>query len=416
MYCCVMFPYPSGDGLHVGHAYNYAVMDSYCRWMRTFHDEAVFQPFGYDAFGLPAENYARKVGGDPREITYANIARFSQQMDRLNTQYEYRLTTCDPSYCKWTQWLFLKLKERGLAYKKFGSVNWCDSCQTVLANEQVKNGKCDRCDGDVSSRELNQWYFKITDYRERLIRNLDRIQYPASTIAQQRHWLENLRDWCVSRQRPWGCPIPVEGESDTLDTFVDSSFYYLRYLTDSDTEYLPSGSYKPVDVYVGGAEHACMHLIYARFVHMFLYDIGVVPQEEPFNFVYHQGIITKDGAKMSKSRGNTVSLDDYDPDELRMYLMFIGPYSEGGNWNDRGVVGIRRFAKRMKDWLSKPGTDELFLGELIDGIDYDMKHFRFNKIFPKLCEFLNANKEKRPRPADILQIHGILHCLMPSTF
>ena len=223
-YVCVMFPYPSGQGLHVGHYYNYAIADSYCRWMRSQGTE-VFQPFGYDAFGLPAENYARKIGGDPRTVTCDNIERFRAQMQRMNTQFDERLVTSEPDYIRWTQWVFSLLHERGLAYKAWSDVNWCSGCQTVLANEQASGGSCDRCGTAVVQKSMNQWFFKITDYKERLIANLDHIDYPASTIKQQRAWLKNLRDWCVSRQRSWGCPIPVEGETDTLDTFVDSSFY-----------------------------------------------------------------------------------------------------------------------------------------------------------------------------------------------
>ena len=203
----------------------------------------------------------------------------------------------------------------------------------------MKEGKCDRCKSEVEQKVLEQWFFKITDYKERLIKNLDSIDYPEKTKKQQRHWLENLNDWCVSRQRSWGCPIPLDGENDTLDTFVDSSFYYLRYLTDSDSEFLPKEDYKQVDLYIGGNEHACMHLIYARFINMFLYDQGIVPEEEPFKKLIHQGMITKDGSKMSKSTGNVVNPEDYDQDELRMYLMFIGHYFDGGDWDDSKIKG-----------------------------------------------------------------------------
>jgi len=226
-YVCVMFPYPSGSGLHIGHSYNYSIIDSYCRYWR-YRGVNVFQPFGYDSFGLPAENYARKVGRDPRDVTYENIDRFRVQMNDMNTEYQELATTSDPSYYKWTQWVFTQVKERGLAYKKDGEVNWCP-CQTVLAREQVKSESCERCSSKVQQKVMNQWYFKITDYKERLIKNLDWIDYPKQTINAQRAWLENQHDWCVSRQRSWGCPIPVDGEVDTLDTFVDSSFYFVRY-------------------------------------------------------------------------------------------------------------------------------------------------------------------------------------------
>jgi len=412
----VMFPYPSGDGLHVGHMYNYAIVDSYCRWQR-FRGFEVSQPFGYDAFGLPAENFAIKHNRDPKDVTYENINRFATQMHRMNTQFETRLITSDPSYYKWTQWLFTEMHKKGIAYKKMGTVNWDPIDQTVLANEQVKNGIADRSGATVEQREMEQWYFRITDYKDRLIKNLTAIDYPDKTKKQQLHWLENLRDWCVSRQRKWGCPIPIEGETDTLDTFVDSSFYYLRYLTDSDTEFLPAGSYRPVDLYVGGNEHACMHLIYARFVHMFLYDIGVVPQEEPFNRVVHQGMILKDGEKMSKSTGNVVNPDGYDPDEMRFYLMFIGHYFDGGSWSDQGMVGVKKFFWRFDEWTKFRGGSETVdleaFEKLIDGY---IASFKFNKVVSSFMELYNKNKGRNLDTRTCLILRKMLATFAPSRF
>jgi leucyl-tRNA synthetase len=412
-YCAVMFPYPSAAGLHLGHYYNYAVIDSYCRWLRH-RGATVFQPFGYDAFGLPAENYARKVGRDPAEVTYANIEQFRAQLVRMNTCYQEHLVTCDPSYMKWTQWVFTRLHERGLAYKAWGEVNWCPSCETVLANEQVIDGHCERCGSAVERRDMNQWYFRITDYRDRLIAGLDRIDMPESTKRMQRAWLAELRDWCVSRQRTWGCPIPIKGEVDTLDTFVDSSFYYLRYLTDSETEFLPEGRYQPVDLYVGGVEHACTHLIYARFIHMVLFDMGIVPQEEPFRRIIHQGVIRKDGAKMSKSKGNAVSPDDYDPDELRLYLMFIGPYSEGGEWSDEHIVGQCRFLSRMRRWLESRGSDRIDLVPFEDQVDRDVRAFKFNKVVSGFMEFYNRHKNLRPDDETAQHVEELLRVFAPG--
>lgn len=221
-----------------------------------------------------------------------------------------------------------------------------------LQRNKLKNGSCDRCETVTEKKELEQWYFKITDYKQRLIDNLDKIDYPESTKQQQRHWLQNLHDWCVSRQHSWGCPIPLEGETDTLDTFVDSSFYFIIYCLNKGIK--P----RPVDLYVGGVEHACMHLIYARFITMFLHDIGFIDFEEPFKKVVHQGMILKGGQKMSKSKGNTVNLDQYyDPDEIRFYLMFIGHYFDGGNWSDQSILGVKRFISRMKVWFQREGTD-----------------------------------------------------------
>lgn len=414
-YICVMFPYPSGQGLHVGHCYNYMIADSICRWRRHQGIE-VFQPFGYDAFGLPAENYARSIGADPKDVTWDNIERFRGQMARMNTHFEERLVTCDPQYTKWTQYVFNVLHERGLAYKAWRDVNWCPSCQTVLANEQAASGNCERCGTSVQQKNLNQWFFKITDYKERLIKNLDHIDYPASTIKQQRVWLEKLTDWCVSRQRSWGCPIPVEGETDTLDTFVDSSFYYIRYCTDNQNEFIPKDEYKQVDTYIGGSEHACMHLIYARFIHMVLFDAGIVPVEEPFKKVIHQGMITKDGAKMSKSKGNVVNPDDFDPDELRMYLMFMGPYTEGGDWSDSHIKGIRRFIARMNTWVTTPGHTSIApqINALEATINTHMNKWKVNKVVSSLMEFYNTNKNTAIAPEDGQRITQIMQAFAPS--
>jgi leucyl-tRNA synthetase len=408
-----MFPYPSGDGLHLGHYYNYALMDSYCRWQRMKGTE-VFQPFGYDAFGLPAENYARKIGGDPEVVTRNNIANFRTQMARMNTLYEEKLITCDPSYVKWTQWIFLRLQERGLAYKSWGEVNWCPSCETVLANEQAKDGKCDRCESTVHKKNLNQWYFKITDYKDRLIKSLDTVDYPASTKKQQKQWLSNLRDWCVSRQRKWGCPIPIDGENETLDTFVDSSFYYLRYLTNSDSEFLPKGCYRPVDLYVGGQEHACMHLIYARFIHMVLYDMGIVPQEEPFNKVIHQGMITSQGFKMSKSKGNSVNPDNYDPNQLRMYLMFLGHYFDGGDWSDRGIIGLNRFFNRVNTWFASVGDYTPDMDVFEKKLDSLVNQFKFNLVVSNFMEFYNKNKNQSLDLASQTRFLKLLNVFAPG--
>jgi leucyl-tRNA synthetase len=404
-YVCVMFPYPSGNGLHIGHYYNYAIIDSYCRVLERGGDD-IFQPFGYDAFGLPAENYARKEGREPADVTAENIDTFRSQMQRMNTGYVEKFSTTDPSYMKWTQWLFLKLVEHDMAYKAEGDVNYCGSCDTVLANEQVKGGRCERCSHQVSVKKLVQWFFRTTAYKDRLLKNLDWIDYPEKTKKAQREWILNstgtagqqepgLKDWCVSRQRKWGCPIPIEGEADTLDTFVDSSFYYVRYCDPfNDNELCSKEAYKPVDIYVGGNEHACMHLIYARFIHMFLFDIGVVPTEEPFRKVVHQGMILKDQQKMSKSLGNVVSPDGYDPDALRLYLMFIGPYFEGGSWSDQNFVGIERFIKRLSEWLGRTGSDRVDVESFATETYTLAKSFKFNRVVSTMMMFVNEHRTK----------------------
>jgi leucyl-tRNA synthetase len=412
-YVCVMFPYPSGAGLHLGHYYNYAVIDSYSRWQRH-RGQSVFQPFGYDAFGLPAENYAKSVGRDPRDVTYENIENFRQQMDRMRTQFDERLVTSDPEYTRWTQWLFRLMQERGLAYKAWADVNWCPSCETVLANEQAKSGTCDRCDTAVEQKNMHQWFFKITEYKDRLLANLDHIDYPKGTIKMQREWIANLRDWCVSRQRKWGCPIPVDGETDTLDTFVDSSFYFLRYLTESRDEFLPREDYQQVDLYVGGPEHACMHLVFARFVHMVLFDAGIVPVEEPFKKVIHQGMITAGGAKMSKSKGNAINPDGYDPAELRFHLMFLGHYFDGGDWSDDHIKGTQRFFKRMRAWLDDVGDDEIDLSAFEEQIDRYVAAFKFNKVVSSFMEMFNKNKSRKVNAETANRVAGMLDVFAPG--
>ena len=407
IYITPMFPYPSGSGLHCGHWYNYAIMDSYCKYKR-YQGFNVFQPFGYDAFGLPAENYAKKVGRDPREVTYENIENFRKQMENMNTDYEEMLITSDPEYIKHTQWLFKQLYDKGLAYKKDGEVDFCNSCETVLAREQVKDGKCERCSTEVEKKTLNQWYFKITDYKERLIANLDKIDFPESTIKAQRNWLKNQHDWCVSRQRSWGCPIPIEGETDTMDTFVDSSIYTIIYCL------MKGIKPKPVDLYVGGSEHACMHLIYIRFITMFLYDIGFIDFEEPIVKLVHQGMILNGGEKMSKSKGNVVSLDGYDPDEIRFYLMFIGHYFDGGSWSDENIIGIRRFINRMKTWLDKTGEETIDI-EVFKKTIFDFTEaFKFNKVVSSFMILLNQNKNKSLTPECKEQLIQLIEIYMPG--
>lgn len=403
----VMFPYPSSDGLHVGHYYNYAIIDSYCRYKRYLGVE-VFQPFGFDSFGLPAENYARKVGGDPKTITYQNIENFRKQMEKMNTQYDEILITSDQKYINETQNVFHLMWAKGLAYKDKGTQDYCPSCETVLAREQVKDNKCERCATKTEKKQLEQWYFRITDYKDRLIKNLDTLDYPEKTKKMQRAWLENLHDWCVSRQRKWGCPIPMMEETDTLDTFVDSSFYYIIY------QLWRGIKPEPVDLYVGGSEHACMHLIYARFVCMVLYDAGVVDFEEPFKKVIHQGMILKDGEKMSKSKGNTVSPDEYDSDALRFYLMFLGHYFDGGSWNDENFKGIPRFINKMKIWLSKSGEEKLELEQFKRTIFQYTEDFKFNKVVSEFMILLNKNKNRNICEESKKELISLLNIYMPS--
>lgn len=407
VYVTVMFPYPSAALLHVGHYYNYAIIDSYCRYLRHI-GKKVFQPFGFDSFGLPAEIAAEKAGRSPKELTYENIDNFRVQMKQMNTEYEELLITSDESYQKFTQDLFKKLVKAGIAYKKEGEVDFCDCCRTTLAREQVLNGTCDRCGTISTKKNLNQWFLRITDYKDRLIKNLDKIDYPQKTINAQRKWLENQRDWCISRQRSWGCPIPVEGETDTLDTFVDSSFYTIAYCT------VKGIKPRPVDLYVGGVEHACMHLIYARFITMFLYDLGEIDFEEPFKKVIHQGMILNKGEKMSKSKGNTVNLDNYDEDEIRFYLMFIGHYFDGGSWSDQNINGVKRFVRKMREWLKQDGEEKIDLTDFKKTIFNYTESFKFNKVVSSFMILLNENKNKQLHPETKRELVDVLKIYMPG--
>lgn len=655
LYCLVMFIYPSGDKLHIGHWYNYGPTDTWARFKRM-QGYNVFEPIGYDAFGLPAENYAIKAGVHPAISTANNIRVIREQLKAIGAMYDWdaEIDTSRPEYYKWTQWLFLKLYKNGLAYRKKAAVNWCPSCSTVLANEQVIDGRCERCDNQVIMRDLEQWFFKITDYAERLLEGHARIQWPEKTIAMQKNWIgkstgaiirfkiegreefidvfttrpdtlygvtymvlapehplveqlttsscrdavsdyiqetrkikeierlsterektgvfigsyctnpanhervpiwiadyvlytygtgavmavpahderdfqfakkynlpirqvikqkgENsqfelseaytepgimvnsadfdgmestaaksaiverlkqqnlgefktnykLRDWLISRQRYWGAPIPIiycpqcgevpvpeeqlpvllpenvefsgkgtspiatnlefvhvdcpkcgreaHREVDTMDTFVCSSWYFLRYpnphLSDKAFDSEIVNKWLPVDQYVGGAEHAVMHLLYARFFTKVLYDLGLIDFDEPFTRLVHQGTITNNGAKMSKSRGNVVNPDSfvqkYGSDTFRMYMMFMGSYEEGGNWSDEGITGMHRFVSRL--WrLLHTLVEEVPMGDesneylkILRQQHYAVKYctaslenFHFNTAISRIMELVN---------------------------
>jgi leucyl-tRNA synthetase len=655
LYCLVMFLYPSGDRLHIGHWWNYGPTDTWARFKRM-QGFNVFEPMGYDAFGLPAENYAIKKGVHPATSTNENIRNIRNQLKALGAMYDWtrEVNTSSPGYYRWTQWFFLLLYKNGLAYRKKAPVNWCPSCKTVLANEQVVDGRCERCDSGVFQKDLEQWFFKITDYADKLLEGLDRIDWPEKTKIMQRNWIGRsegalvkfpladgkgevsvfttrpdtlwgvtymvlapehalvsslikdkqrseveayiaetrklteidrtstektktgvftgsycinpvnsekvpvwiadyalvsygtgavmavpghddrdfefarvyklpvrevispdgkqhkalkaayinpgimirsgpftgepsdqgkqkiieylekngwggrqihykLRDWLISRQRYWGAPIPVvycekcgivpvpedqlpvelpfdvefkgagesplttnagwmqvpcprcgkpgHREADTMDTFVCSSWYYLRYPNpELDTMAFDRklvDEWLPVDQYVGGAEHAVMHLLYARFFTKVLHDLGYVNFDEPFLRLVHQGVITNAGAKMSKSRGNVINPDsyisEYGSDVFRMYLMFMGAYTEGGDWSDEGIHGLNRFVQRIwrlvQQILENPpkGEEKERSVELerighysIKMVTQDLQKFQFNTSISRIMELVNA--------------------------
>lgn len=659
LYVLEMFSYPSGSQLHAGHWFNYGPVDSWAR-LKRMQGYNVFQPMGFDAFGLPAENFAIKTGIHPKDSTYKNIETMTAQLKAMGAMFNWEntLTTCSEDYYKWTQWLFLQLLNKGLAYRKKAPVNWCPSCQTVLANEQVHDGLCERCGTEVTKKDLTQWFFKITEYADELIEKLDGLDWPEKTVAIQKHWIgkstgaevtfkvkdsdlsfnvfttradtlcgvsyvvlapENplvdsittaeqkaavedykeqakkqsdierqsisrektgvfsgsyainpitgtevpiwiadyvlatygtgavmavpahderdyafatkfnlpikqvivakageetevpffehgvlvnsgefdglttaeakvkiveklsqnnlgeekvnyrLRDWLVSRQRYWGAPIPIiycddcgtvpvpekdlpvklpynvefapdgksplakseefvnttcpccgkpaKRETDTLDTFVCSSWYYLRYPDNKNadkpfnTELI--NKMLPVDKYVGGPEHAAMHLLYARFITKALRDMGYLNFDEPFKSLTHQGLILgPDGLKMSKSKGNTISPDqyinEYGADVFRMYLMFGFAYTEGGAWSDEGIKSVHRFVEKIERNLDiareaiKNGSNNkttidaaekelnFWRHNTIKSVGIDADKLQFNTAIARMMEFINA--------------------------
>ncbi|MGH2397743.1 MAG: class I tRNA ligase family protein, partial [bacterium] len=422
-YVLDFFPYPSGDGLSVGHAKNYVPSDVLARYFRM-RGNAVLHPMGWDAFGLPAENEALLRGRHPRDTTREYSANYRRQLQLIGCSYDWtrEFTTSDPEFYKWTQWGFLLLLRRGLAYRAVGMQWWCPKCRTILANEQFHDGRCWRHgDTPVEQRALEQWYIRTTEYAERLLRDLDGLDWPEHIKTIQWNWIGRseeagtvryrLHDWLISRQRFWGAPIPVvycdrcgivpvpeeqlpvllpeveryepsgtgrspldampdfvhtacprcagpaRRETDTLDGFADSNWYFLRF---ADPQYASApwnpeaASYwMPVDWYIGGAEHAVMHLLYARFFTKVLYDEGLVSFVEPFLRLRSQGsmLSPKDGVRMSKSRGNVVTPDEvvaqYGADALRVAVMFIGPFEQDVTWDPAVASGAARFVRRL---------------------------------------------------------------------
>ncbi|HAR63169.1 MAG TPA: leucine--tRNA ligase [Candidatus Margulisbacteria bacterium] len=650
-YTLEMFPYPSGD-LHMGHMRNYSIGDVVARFKRMSGFN-VLHPMGWDAFGLPAENAAISRNIHPAEWTDRNIARMKNQLKSLGLSYDWdrEVTTCKPDYYKFTQWIFLKLLEKGLIYQKEAAVNWCEKCGTVLANEQVKDGKCWRCDTIVVQKDLKQWFIKITDYAERLLQDISTLQgWPDSVKIMQTNWIgkstgveinllvenENecitvyttrpdtvygmtfmvlapehpiipklinnkpnksdieqsiqkmrnqnkiertselsekegiftgsyainpvngnkiaifianyvlmdygtgaimavpahdtrdfafakkynidiievisptgqqstnlteayvnegiminstpfngqkssdalgnianyieeknygkktvnfkLRDWLISRQRYWGVPIPIvhcntcgivpvqekdlpitlpldvqpivgsksalatsdkflnttcpicgepaQRESETMDTFMCSSWYFLRYTSPQENS-LPvnkemASYWMSVDQYIGGIEHAILHLLYSRFITKFLYDCEISPVSEPFKNLLTQGMVIKDGAKMSKSKGNVVDpteiLEKYGADTARLFILFAAPAEKELDWSDRGVEGSYRFVNRVWRLVQnninapdKPETRKLLtmLHKTVKNVTNDLHKFSFNTAIAKIMELTN---------------------------
>lgn len=653
-YALMMFPYPSAEGLHVGNLFAFTGSDISARYHRLL-GKNVFQPFGYDAFGIHSENYALKMGAHPMEMTPHNIANFQRQIERAGLMIDWRsrVDTSRADYYRWTQWVFLQLYKQGLAYKKAAAVNWCPTDKTVLANEQVINGLCERCSTPVEQRFLEQWFFRISDYCERLLRNLDWLDWSHTTKHAQRNWIGRsegaeltfdiqntteqvrvfttradtifgatylvlapehplvgtiateaqrpavlayqeraqkqdiitrksvqdktgvftgayatnpatgapipvwiadyvlmeygtgaimavpghderdfefakvfslpiirvvagpdddantpigeqayteydntrivnsgkfdglsvgdakiqatdwlaqlghgkpvvnyrLHDWCISRQRYWGPPIPIiycdacgvvpvpekdlpvelpfipdfkpddsgisplarheewyrvpcpkcgtmaRRETDVSDTFLDSAWYFLRYPSAQNDQVAfeknRTAKWLPVDSYIGGNEHAVLHLLYSRFVTMVLKDAGHIDFEEPFTKFRAHGLIIREGAKMSKSKGNVINPDEYmeqwGADAFRMYLMFLGPYEEGGDFRDQGISGVRRFLDRLwgsvRDARTEGEADPDVIRKLhrtIKKVGEDCASLSYNTAIAAMMEYINV--------------------------
>jgi leucyl-tRNA synthetase len=642
-YALMMFPYPSAEGLHVGNMFAFTGNDIYARFQRM-QGLDVFEPLGYDAFGIHSENYALKVGVHPAEMIPRNIANFRRQLERggLMVDWSRSLSTTDPEYYRWTQWVFLRLYRQGLVYKKAAAVNWCPTDKTVLANEQVIAGACERCGSMVEQRFLEQWFIAIARYAERLLSNLDSLDWSETTKSAQRNWIGKsegaeiwfdgikvfttrpdtifgatyvvlapehplvdahtteaqrvavseyrdrasrrdlvsrkttrektgvatgstvtnpatgkkipvwvsdyvlmeygtgaimavpahderdlefahgyelpvkrvvhedetlvesgeftgmtvhdakraiveslaadgkanavtnfrLHDWCISRQRYWGPPIPIiycedcgvvpvpekdlpvllpliddfkpddsgisplarhdewyrvpcptcggmgRRETDVSDTFLDSAWYFLRYpsIGDDTAAFDPviTKKWLPVDSYIGGNEHAVLHLLYSRFITMVLHDAGLIDFEEPFVKFRAHGLIIREGAKMSKSKGNVVNPDEYiaqwGADVFRTYLMFLGPFEEGGDFRDKGISGVGRFLDRLWASVRDCNTDappnaqvDRKLHATIRKLSDDIPRLSYNTAIAAMMEYMNAMRkgDRVPRRSEV---------------
>jgi leucyl-tRNA synthetase len=482
-YVLDMFPYPSGASMHVGHLEGYVGTDILSRYFRMKGYD-ILHPMGWDAFGLPAENFAIKTGKHPDKETHKNIEIFKKQLIASGLSYDWdkEIDTSSPEFYKWTQWIFIKLFERGLAYKKKSPVNWCPKDETVLANEQVIDGKCDRCDTAVIKKDLDQWFFKITDYADRLISGLDGIDWLPEVKIQQKNWIGrkknkkgvtyHIHDWLISRQRYWGCPIPMiyckdcgwnpvpekelpvllptdvdflpHGESpiarsttfqkdvvcpscgkparrevDTMDTYVDSSWYFLRFCDPKNTKvFADKDKIIPVDDYVGGG-HIVQHLLFARFFWKVLFDAGYIDKkvgDEPFLKLRAPGwILGPDSRKMSKRWGNIVTPDDIFPkfgaDTLRVYEMFMGPFDIVKPWSITGVEGAYRFLGRVWRLFNSDSGSSLLrvasqtsrsasadqnsdivskMHQTIKKVGEDIENYKFNTAISSIMEFVNT--------------------------
>ncbi len=476
----------------MGHVRNYTTTDVIARY-KTQCGYEVIQPMGWDAFGLPAENAAIANNAQPAEWTQQNIDQMRSQMKQMGIDIDWdrEIATNDPNFYRWTQWIFIQMMKEGIAYQKEGEVNFDPMDNTVLANEQIdKEGRSWRSGAIAEKRMMTQWYFRITQYADEMKSDIDNMSgFPGSVRAMQRHWIENMHDWCISRQRFWGTPIPVIHcphcgaipekeenlpisfptpnrkwenyreqidewkhttcpicgeaairETDTMDTFVDSSWYFFRYIDPTNTtapfDSATINHWAPMDVYVGGIEHATAHLIYARFVTKFLRDIGMINFDEPIEKLITQGmvrgityknpktgqyfspqlidatnpidpttgdIISVSWEKMSKSKFNGIDtqamFERYGSDTVRTYMMFKAPIDRDIDWNERDIMGVHRFIGRIKhmaDTFNDDGSFDPKITEItskaMTAYHDDMKRHQFHTAIAKIMAFYNSIK------------------------
>lgn len=508
-YVLSMFPYPSGSGLHVGHPMGYIAADVFARYKRL-QGFNVLHPMGFDSFGLPAEQYAVKTGQHPAITTAQNIATYTGQLNKIGLSYDWGrcISTADPNYYKWTQWIFLKLfnswynpakdkaediglfvrqqelnnpnwkslswKEQQeyladfrLAYLADVEVNWCAELNTVLSNEEVHEGFSERGNHPVIKRNMRQWCLRITAYGDRLLKDLDRVEvdWSDSIKTMQRNWIETLRDAVFSRQRFWGEPIPIyfkEGmpvglpetelplvlpdvtdftpaldgqsplakveswtyndfplETDTMPGWAGSSWYYLRYMDNTNDKHLVGHGaveyWKQVDLYIGGAEHTVGHLLYVRFWTKFLFDLGIIPFDEPVRKLVNQGMILgENGEKMSKRGGNVVNPDDviaeYGADTFRVYEMFLGDLTQKKPWNTTNISGSYRFLQKYHNLFAKQSSRETTAGEAtvlnqtITAYQHDIEAMGMNTCVSTLMKAVNFFTKQDAAPTEALSV------------
>lgn len=478
-YVVPMFPYPSGS-IHMGHMRNYTISDVIARYWRN-EGYNVCHPIGWDSFGMPAETAAINRGIHPKEWTRSNIENMKDQMKKMGMSFDWskEISTCEVDYWKWEQKFFADMWKAGYIEKKVGIVNWDPVDETVMANEQVINGKGWRSGAIIEKREMSQYFFKTTMFAKEMADSIDEIKdWPITITKQQQNFIRNgiknvneitpFQDWCISRQRYWGTPIPIvhckscgdvvdentvippddvefngkgnpienhptwknckcpkcgEGairETDTMDTFVQSSWYFIRYISAFNGEKFDFESIRhwfPIDYYIGGPEHACSHMIYSRFFWRVFKKMGYIPDDvstEPFGKVITQGMVKKDGKKMSKSHGNGVSPDEiiekYGSDIARAYIMFAGPVDQDIEWDDSNIKGVSRFINKFWngmynikniDYIPNQKNED-FARQKINDMQIKTKNVyektnKFNTVVSSVMECYNAiSKQSNP--------------------